>query len=252
MNTENMRIAVAGGTGWTGLLVVKALRRRGDTPVVLARSEGVDLTTGAGLAGRLDGVDAVIDVTNVVTQRASTAVRFFGAASTHLLAEAKSAGVGHVVTLSIVGIDRVDLPYYRGKRRQEEVVRGAGVPYTILRATQFHEFAAQMIEQRLPVVPAPKMLSQPVAAAEVAEHLVELAHGEPCGMAPEIAGPEQLRMPDMVRRLAQVWHVRRPVVALGMGRTVGRAMAGGALLPEGPGPRGLQTFDSWLTAHTEQ
>jgi len=242
-----MRIAVAGGTGWTGRLVVDALRAGGDEPVVLARSVGVDLTTGQGLAARLDGVDAVIDVTNVGATRAKTAIAFFEAVTSTLLAAEQRAGVGHHVALSIVGIDRVDVGYYRGKRRQEELVLGGSVGATVLRATQFHEFAAQMLARKGPLVIAPKMLCQPIAVAEVAQHLVELAHGAPAGMAAEVAGPdERLLMPDMIRRLARVRRDRRPVLSVGVPGKVGRQLTGGGLVPTGPGPRGTVTFDAWL------
>jgi len=240
-----MRIAVAGGTGWTGRLVVEALRARSDEPVVLARSAGVDLRTGTGLAGRLTGVDAVIDVTNVVTTRAKPAIRFFECVTSNLLAAEAEAGVGHHIALSIIGVDRVDYGYYLGKRRQEELAL-AGGRGTVLRATQFHEFAAQMFDRSGPFVIAPKMLSQPVAVVEVAAHLVELAHGQPLGMAPELAGPEQLRMQDMVRQLARVRRSRRPVVPIGLPGRVGKQLTGGALLPTGPGPRGAITFATWL------
>ncbi|HEU5008546.1 MAG TPA: SDR family oxidoreductase [Jatrophihabitantaceae bacterium] len=241
-----MRIAIAGGTGWTGRLIIEELRVRGDEPVVLARSVGVDLVTGKGLAGRLDGVDAVVDVTNIVTTRAKRAIRFFEAVTTNLLNEENEADVGHHVALSIIGVDRVDYGYYRGKRAQEELVL-AGGRGTVLRATQFHEFAAQMLDRPGPFVIAPKMLSQPVALTEVAAYLVELAHGQPQGMAPELAGPdEQLRMQDMVRQLSHARHGRRPVVPIGLPGKVGKQFTGGALLPTAPGPRGTITFARWL------
>jgi uncharacterized protein YbjT (DUF2867 family) len=241
-----MRIAVAGGTGWTGRLVVDALRARGDEPIVLARSVGIDLTTGAGLDRRLEGVDAVIDVTNVAATRARTSIAFFEAVTSTLLAAEARAGVAHHIALSIVGIDRVDLGYYRGKRRQEELVLGGTVGASVLRATQFHEFAAQMLAGRGPLVIAPKMLCQPVALVEVASRLVELAHGRPLGLAPELAGPEQLQMLDMIRQLSRARRGRRPVVPVGIPGKVGKQFTGGALLPAGPGPRGTITFSSWL------
>jgi uncharacterized protein YbjT (DUF2867 family) len=239
-----MRIAVAGGTGWTGRLVVDELRARGDEPVVLARSVGVDLVTGTGLAGRLTGVDAVIDVTNVVTTRAKRAIKFFEAVTANLLAAEARDGVGHHVALSIIGIDRVDYGYYVGKRRQEELVLAAGSG-TVLRATQFHEFAAQMFDRGGPFVIAPKMRCQPVALVEVAAHLVELAHGQPRGHAPELAGPEELWMQDMVRQLSRARHSRRPVVPIRLPGNNGKQFMGGALLPTAPGPRGTITFATW-------
>lgn len=252
-----MRIAVAGGTGLTGRAVVDALRAAGDTPVVLARATGVDLTTGDGLVPLLDGVDAVIDVTNVRSTSASRSLAFFETVTTRLLAAERAAGVAHHLALSIVGVDAVDLGYYRGKRRQEELVLGrsaeAGGPGgpggpngTVLRATQFHEFAAQLLAGRGPLVLAPRMLSQPVAVAEVGRQLVDLAHGEPRGMAPALAGPDRLRMEELVRRLARVRGDRRPVLPLRVPGRVGRQMTGGALLPSGPGPRGTVSFDEWL------
>ncbi|MGW0410178.1 SDR family oxidoreductase [Streptomyces collinus] len=242
-----MRIAVAGGTGLTGRLVVDALRADGDEPVVLARSAGVDLTTGAGLEARLEGVGAVIDVSNIVTTRTKLSLSFFQAATSHLLAAEERTGVAHHVALSIVGVDRVDFGYYLGKRRQEELVLGGPVPGTVLRATQFHEFAVQTLARTGPLVLAPSLLAQPVALSEVARHLVDLAHGRPLGLAPELAGPEErLMMPDMVRRLKRVVGDRRPVVPVRLPGAAGRAMAGGGLLPTRPGPRGTVTFEQWL------
>ncbi|MCL2734509.1 MAG: NAD(P)H-binding protein [Actinomycetia bacterium] len=244
-----MRIAVAGGTGWTGKSVVDVLRERGDDPVVLARSTGVDLVTGRGLTAALDGVEAVIDVSNIVTVRRKPAVAFFETATAHLLAAGAQAGVGHHVALSIIGVDRVDYGYYEGKRRQEELVLAGTVPGTVLRATQFHEFAAQTLARKGPLVIAPKMLSQPVAVRDVAAHLADLAHGRPLGLAPELAGPEEhLQMDEMVRQLRKARGDRRPLVAVALPGAVGKAMTSGALLPTAPGPRGTQTFAQWLTA----
>ena len=152
------KLAVAGGTGLVGAMVVEEVRRTGATPVVVARSRGIDLTTGAGLAAALDGVEAVIDASNVDTMSAKRSIAFFEAATAHLLAAGAAAGVRHHVALSIVGCDRVDLPYYLGKRRQEELVAAGPVPWSVLRATQFHEFAGQLVERSpRPFAMAPRM-----------------------------------------------------------------------------------------------
>lgn len=240
------RIAVAGGTGVVGVHVVEAVRALGHAPVVLSRSHGVDVTSGAGLAEVLAGVDAVVDVTNVTTLSRSTSVGFFEAATTSLLAAEASAGVRHHVALSIVGIDRVDLPYYIGKRRQEEIA--LGVPTTsVLRATQFHEFAGQLIDRGGPVTVVPKMRSQPIAAREVGATLAELALAEPAGLLADLAGPEQHWMHDLVRRVRDARGSRRPVVPLRLPGKVGAALAGGGLLPRDDGPRGRETFEQWLS-----
>ncbi|MFG3321313.1 SDR family oxidoreductase [Streptomyces sp. NPDC048171] len=243
-----MRVAVAGGTGLVGTYVVSGLRAAGHTPVVLARSHGVDLTTGEGLAGKLSGSDAVIDVTNIVTTRRKTAVDFFSRTTGHLISAAHAQGVAHLVTLSIVGSDEVDFGYYFGKRAQEELVRDGGVPWTVVRATQFFEFPDPLLNNASPVVVVPRMLTRPVAAQDVAETLVGHVAGGPAGMAPEIAGPDELDMVDMARRLARARGRRRLVVPVTLPGKVGRAMTTGGLLPRGEYLRGHRTFDAHLAS----
>jgi uncharacterized protein YbjT (DUF2867 family) len=243
-----MRVAVAGGTGLTGKRVVGSLIAAGHEPVVLSRARGVDLVSGSGLADALTGVEAVIDVSNVTTSRASVSVAFFEAATRHLLAAGERAGVRHHVVLSIVGCDRVDLGYYEGKRRQEELVRAGSVPWTILRTTQFHEFAGQILDRVPPgpVALVPRMLSQPVAVREVAEALVALVGGEPLGTAPELAGPRPEQLVDQARLLLRARGRRRWVLPVGLPVESARRAAGGALLPTADGPRGTVTFARWL------
>ncbi|PWR07260.1 3-beta hydroxysteroid dehydrogenase [Micromonospora acroterricola] len=247
-----MRIAVAGGTGWIGRLVVDAVQDAGHEPVVLARSQGVDLVRGTGLDDALTSESAVIDVSNAPTTRRKRSEAFFGTATRNLLAAEERAGVRHHVALSIVGSDRIDFGYYAGKRRHEQLVRSGPIPWTVLRSTQFHEFAAQLIHHRWPVAVVPEMISQPVAAHEVARCLVDLVVGGPVGLAPEIAGPERCRMPDMVRRLLRARGSHRPVVPLRLPGQTGREFIQGGLLPSGPGPRGEQTFDQWLASPATQ
>lgn len=243
MNT----IAVAGGTGVVGRRVVAALRERGVEVRVLSRATGFDLLTGAGLDQALDGVTAVVDVGNTPTTNAKRSIAFFEATTGNLLRAERRAGVDHHLTLSIVGSDRVDLGYYAGKRRQEQLVRASDVPWTILRATQFHEFAAQVIgRMRGPVVVAPRARIQPVAAAEVGDMLATLALDGPVGTADELAGPEVHDLADLVRRLLHARHSHRLALPVRMPGEVGRGLAGGELLPRADGPRGRQTWDSWL------
>lgn len=239
-----MKVAVAGGTGLTGRHVIEALCAAGHEPVALARSTGVDLVTGAGLDAALAGVDVTIDVSNVTTMKRAEAVGFFDRAGRHLLGAAARAGVRHHVALSIVGIDRVRTGYYQGKLRQEEIVREGAVPWTVLRATQFHEFAEQILERVPgPVALVPRLTVQPIAVREVAQALVALAAGEPQKDAPDLAGPRVESLADMARRLVRSGTVRRrPVVPLWLPGP----MAHGGLLPTGTGPRGTQTFEQWL------
>ena len=246
-----MKIAVAGGTGLVGGMVVNALRDAGHEPVVLARSYGIDITTGAGLVEALVGVDAVIDVSNITTTRRHTSVAFFTDGTEHLLGAGQRAGIRHHVALSIVGVDRVKVGYYEGKRRQEELVLQGPAPGSVLRATQFYEFPGQLLARsRGPLTLVPHMLVQPVAAREVAAALIALAAGPAGGLAPELAGPQEHEMVDLARRVVRAHGERRRVVGLRVPGTAGRAMASGGLLPTGPGPRGRLTFEQWLSAGT--
>jgi uncharacterized protein YbjT (DUF2867 family) len=248
-----MKIAVAGGTGCVGSHVAEALWDGGDEPVVLSRSSGIDITTGAGLDEALRGLTAVIDVSNVSTLSRTASIRFFELGTRQLLAAGERAGVAHHVALSIVGIDRVDSGYYAGKRRQEELVLSGQLPASVLRATQFHEFAGQILDRgHGPVAMVPRMRTQPVAAREVAHALVALARSTPVGLAPELAGPEALELTDLARRLLEARGSHRVVVPIRVPGKAGAAMASGALLPTGPGPRGVQTFDEWLAGSDAQ
>ncbi len=243
-----MRVAVAGGTGVIGRHVTTALRAAGHEPIVIARSEGVDVITGSGLDSALEGVDVLIDVCNVAAVGRSKSEAFFEAATANLLAAGERARVAHYAVLSIVGCDRVDLGYYYGKRRQEALALEGPLPVSILRATQFHEFPEQLLERspRGPLVAVPRMRSQPIAAREAAEALVEVALGQPAGMAGDIAGPEVHDMPDLVRLVLRARGSRRVVTGLPFPGATGRALAGGGLLPDGPGRRGSLTFADWL------
>ncbi|MEW2505847.1 NAD(P)H-binding protein [Amycolatopsis sp. NPDC047767] len=242
-----MRVAVAGGTGLIGALVVRKLTEAGHEPVVLARSRGVDLTTGTGLAGKLDGCEEVVDVTNVMSVRRKPAVGFFAAATRNLLDAAATAGARHVIALSIVGVDDVDVGYYFGKRKQEELVRTGPVPWTILRATQFHEFPEPLVDgARGPFVVVPQELSQPVSADEVAGALAAQVGQEPGGYVRPLAGPEQLQMADMARRLVKARGSRKIVLPVRLPGAVGKAMTGGALLPREDYARGERTFAEYL------
>ncbi len=175
-----MRIAVAGATGVVGAYVVEEARRRGHDVVPLARSLGVDVAVGDGLDEALAGVDVVIDVLST-TEGGEKARAFYERTTTNLLRAEERVGVGHHLALSIVGIDGVPFGYYEAKVRQEELVEAGPVPWTILRATQFHEFAGQLLDRMgtRVVAPVPRMLSQPIAAVEVAAALVDRAESRP-------------------------------------------------------------------------
>lgn len=242
-----VRIAVAGGTGVVGRHVVARLQRDGHDVVVLSRSTGVDLWRGVGLRNALEGSTMLIDVSNVATTAKRKSVEFFERSTANLLAAEREAGVVHHVVLSIVGIDDVDFGYYLGKRAQEATVKAGDVAWTILRATQFHEFPAQLASRvKGPVLPVPRMRSQPVAAREVADTLVDLTLAPPARTTRTIAGPEVQQMPDLVRQTLRADNSHRLVIPLRFPGPTGRAMADGALLDPSPDVRGRQTFADWL------
>lgn len=245
-----MKIAVAGGTGVVGGHVVRELDARGHESLVLSRSTGTDLTTSHGLAPALAGVDAVIDVTNTMATRRAAAVAFFDAVGHNLLRAEEQAGVRHHVVLSIVGIDRVPLGYYKAKLHQEDLCLTGPIPTTILRATQFHEFPAQLLRRfgLGPVAAVPRMWSQTVAAREVAAALVDAALGPAAGPLPDLAGPRVERMEDLVRQVLDARGRRSLVLPLRIPGRAGKAMDEGGLLPTDDGPRGTQTFDEWLAS----
>lgn len=245
-----LRIAVAGGTGVVGRPTVDALRSAGHHPVVLTRSTGVDLTTGDGLDAALEGVDAVIDAANMMTTSADASIRYFEAATTNLLRAAARNGVGHLVVLSIVGIDRMPHDYLAGKVAQERVVASGDVAWTIQRATQFHEFAGQLFDRAKlgPLHVAPRGRVQPVAAREVAARLADLAAGPAVGRAPDLAGPREEALDAMIKAYARARGYRGwiPSVSLPGGQLKG--MRAGLGLPGAGATLGTQTFDDWLTA----
>jgi uncharacterized protein YbjT (DUF2867 family) len=244
-----VRIAVIGGTGLVGRHTVDALARDGHEPVVVARSRGVDLSTGEGLDEALTGADAAIDVTNAYAADADEARRAFGAMTERLLEAEARAGVRHHVLLSILGIDRLEgNAHYAGKRRQEELVEAGPVPATILRATQFHEFAEMVVDRTIRdgVAQIPPLLVQPVAAADAARALAEAAAGPPQGRAPDLAGPRPEDLVDMARRALAARGRRVMLAPTWRGGVFGVEMAGEAMLP-GPGARlAPTTFDAWL------
>ena len=242
-----MRIAVAGGTGHVGRHVVDAVRAAGHEPVVLSRSEGVDLTTGAGLDAALDGASAVIDVANITSINEAKATSFFETTSRALLDAGKRAGVAHHVTLSIVSMERVAYPYYTAKLAQERVVLESGGPVSVLRATQFHEFAGQVLERIPgPIKIVPKARIQPVAAREVGAALVSLALGAPQGRATDLAGPREESLPDMARKTLRAAGKSAPVLSIRLPGKAGKQMAAGMQMPDGPATLGTLTFDEWL------
>ena len=238
-----MKLAIAGGTGLVGRHVVATAQARGHEVVALSRSLGVDVVSGDGLADALAGAQTIVDVTNSPSQDERAATDFFVAAARNLQRIGARCNVDHIVTLSIVGIDRIPTGYYAAKLAHERVTGAGPVPATILRATQFHEFPAQMIGWTADhgVARLPDLIVQTVAARTVAEVLVELAEGRPTGRAADLAGPDQRRLVDLARAFIERGGIQIVVECDDRPGVPERALLPGAgARIEPPG------FDEWL------
>jgi uncharacterized protein YbjT (DUF2867 family) len=246
---ENMKIAVAGGTGTVGHHVVEVARAAGHETTVLSRSTGVDVRSSTTLSTALAGVDVLIDTLNPASIRRAAAESFFTSTAARLQEAAARVGVAHVVVLSILGVEQVPAyGYFQAKLAQERTVAEGPVPATILRAAQFYEFAGQMVRltRRGPIALVPRMRSQPVAARSAAEHLVRLAEAQRGGRE-ELAGPEVHEIPELARRLVAARGEQLRVIGFPFPGAAGRQMRGDGLLA-GPdtvidGP----SFTAWLT-----
>ncbi|WP_157245670.1 SDR family oxidoreductase [Nonomuraea typhae] len=243
-----MRIAVAGATGNIGALTATALERDGHEVVRISRALGVDLQTGDGLDAALTGVDAVVDAVNAPAMGLDETIAFFGATTRNLLAAEARAGVRHHVLLSIAGLHRVEgNAHYSGKREQERLVSEGTVPWTIVPATMFHDFAEMVADgaEKEGVARIAPLLIQPIAPADVAAVLAELATGAPAGRYVDVAGPGTQDLVDMARRTHQK-RGRAVELVPTWSAVFGPSMAGEVLLP-GPGARiAPTTFEEWL------
>ena len=244
---------MAGGTGTVGTHVVAAARGRGHDVMVLTRSQGIDLRPGSGLADALVAVDAVIDTSNVSTTSAAASAGYFGAATRALLAAESAAGVRHHVALSIVGVDAAPVGYYAGKVAQEQLVAAGAVPWSILRATQFHEFARQIYDSAKigPLHLAPRMRTRPVAAAEVGARLIAVVEAGPGGRVTDVAGPREESLVEMIRAYARARGSRAWIPAVSLPGGFGRAQRDGSLLPGAGADLGAQTFAEWVATQPQ-
>jgi uncharacterized protein YbjT (DUF2867 family) len=245
-----MRIAVAGATGNIGARTVAALERDGHEAVRISRSLGVDLTTGEGLDAALDGVDAVVDAISSPPISPAETREYFGATTRNLLAAEERARVRHHVLLSIVGIHRVEgNPHYWGKREQERLIEEGPIPWTIVPATQFHDFAALAVgwTERDGVATIAPLLVQPIAPDDIADVLAEIATGEPQGRYVDVAGPETQDLVDMARRTNDVLGRTVKLVPTWSG-VFGESMAGNVMLPGEDARIAPTTFEDWLAA----
>jgi uncharacterized protein YbjT (DUF2867 family) len=244
-----MKIVVIGGTGLIGSKLVGILRERGQEVLAASPASGVNAVTGEGLAAALAGAQVVVDVSNSPSFADADVLAFFEQSSRNLGAAEAAAGVRHHVALSVVGTDRLpDSGYFRAKLAQEKLIREAGIPYTIVRATQFFEFMGAIGKSAASdgAIRLPSVLMQPVAADDVAATLADAALAAPVNGMIELAGPEQFRMNDLVQRALAAGGDTRAVSIDPKARYFGAAVDDGSLVP-GPGPRiGAIRYGAWL------
>jgi uncharacterized protein YbjT (DUF2867 family) len=243
-----MRIAIAGATGRIGTLTIAELERDGHQIVPVSRAAGVDAYTGAGLDAALAGTDVIIDTTNTHAPEEAAIVDFFAATTRNLLAAGERAGVRHHVLLSIVGIEHgQQVAHYSGKREQERLVSQGPVPWTIVRVTQFHDFAAMVAgwTERDGVATIAPVLVQPIAQADVAAALADVATAAPLNATVDVAGPRTEDLVDMARRTYAARGREITLVPTWRG-VFGVDMAGEVMLPGDKARLGHITFDDWL------
>src|ERR1700758_2711468 len=244
---KSIKIVVIGGSGLIGTKLVNILRQRGHDAVPASPSSGVNTITGEGLANALKGAQIVVDVANAPSWEDKAVLEFFETSGRNLLAAETAAGVRHHVALSIVGTDRSDNGYFRAKVAQEKLIEASGIPYTIIRSTQFLEFlgaiaASGVVGNMVRISPG---LFQPIAADDVAAIVADVALAAPRNGIVEIAGPERAPFNEIIARYLKAVGDPREVVGDPNARYWGGQVDEHSLVPLGEARLGHIGFDEW-------
>ena len=250
-----MKIVVIGGSGLIGKKVVTNLRQGGHEAVAASPSSGVNTVTGEGLAQALAVAQVVVDVAKAPSWEDDKVLAFFETSGRNLLAAEAAAGVGHHVALSVVGTDRLLAGgYFRAKMAQENLIKASPIPYTLVRATQFFEFVAGMAQSATEgqTVRLPPVLMQPIVSDDVAVAVADIAVGKPLNGTVELAGPEPIRLDELVRRFLTAHRDARKVTTDVHARYFGIELNDQSLTP-GDNPRiGPTRFEDWLSRSIPQ
>ena len=244
-----MKIVVIGGTGLIGSKLVAKLRDQGHEAVAASPASGVNTVTGEGLAAALEGAAVVVDVSNAPAFEDAAVLEFFETSTGNLLPAEAAAGVGHHVALSVVGTERLaGSGYFRAKIVQEKLIEGASIPYSIVHATQFFEFIARIADDATDgtTVRLAPVLIQPMAAEDVAGAVGEVTVGPPTNGIVEIAGPQQFRLDELVRRTLGERDDPREVVADSHAPYFGTELHERTLLPGADARLAQTSYDEWL------
>jgi uncharacterized protein YbjT (DUF2867 family) len=255
MEERSMKIVVIGGSGLIGTKLVGRLRQSGHEVVAASPSSGVDTITGEGLSEALAGAEVVVDVANSPSFEDNRVLEFFETSGRNLLGAERAAGVGHHVALSVVGTDRLpENGYFRAKVAQENLIKASGIPYTILRSTQFFEFIGGIVEAGADgdVIRLSPALVQPIASDDVAATLADLAAGPPVNGTVEVAGPEPIALDKLAGEVMAANGDGRRVVADIHARYFGSVLNDQSLTP-GQNPRiGPTRFEDWRASSSAQ
>jgi uncharacterized protein YbjT (DUF2867 family) len=243
-----MKIVVVGGTGLIGSKIIEELTQKGHEAIAAAPDTGVNTITGEGLKEAMAGAQVVIDLANSPSFEDKAVLEFFETSGRNLLAAEAAAGVRHHVALSIVGIDRTDNGYFRAKVVQEKLIRTSGIPYTIIRSTQFLEFLGGIAASSTDgnIVRLSPVLFQPIAADDVAAIVADVALVAPQSGVVEIAGPERAPFNEVIARYLKAVGDPREVVSDPEARYWGGRVEEHSLVPLGNACLGRIAFDEWL------
>jgi uncharacterized protein YbjT (DUF2867 family) len=243
-----MKIVVIGGTGLIGSKTVAILRQGGHDVVAASPNTGVNTITGEGLKEAMAGTQVVIDLANSPSFEDKAVLQFFETSGRNLLAAEAAAGVRHHVALSIVGIDRSDNGYFRAKVAQEKLIKASGIPYTIIRSTQFMEFLRGIVDSSLDgnTVRISPGLFQPIAADDVAANVADVALAAPRNGIVEIAGPQRAPFNEIVARYLKAISDPRMVVSDSEALYFGGRVEEKSLVPMGEARLGRIDLDEWL------
>jgi uncharacterized protein YbjT (DUF2867 family) len=244
-----MKLVIIGGTGLIGSKLVTRLREHGHEAVPASPDTGVNTLTGEGLAEVLQGASVVVDVSNSPSFEDTAVMEFFTTATRNLLKYATAAGVTHYVALSVVGTERIpDSGYLRAKNAQEALIKGAGIPYSIVHATQFFEFIKRIADEATDgtTVRLPHVLIQPMAADDVAKAVGRIAVGAPLNGTVEVAGPQQFRFDELIRQGLAARNDPREVVVDSHARYFGAELGERSLIPATDARLGEIRLEEWL------
>jgi uncharacterized protein YbjT (DUF2867 family) len=244
-----MKIVVIGGSGLIGSKLVSRLRQRGHEVLAASPASGVNTITGEGLAEALAGAQVVVDVANSPSFEDKAVLEFFETSGRNLLAAEAAVGVKHHVALSVVGTDRLaESGYFRGKIAQEKLIKAAKIPYTIVHSTQFMEFLGGIAQsgtegQTVRLSPA---FVQPIASEDIAEAMADYTLAAPVNGTVEVAGPERVRLAELVQRYLTAMQDPRKVVADVHARYFGAELKDDTLVPGGNPRLGSIRFEDWF------